>query len=149
MSTSAPRRRKFDAFLAEQLQDETTRASFHDTQTRSRVVDMLVRLRNRRGMTQTAVAKEMGVKQPTVSGFETEGSDPRLSTLLRYARAVDATLWVSVVPNASRRRDMYVPEGSYEVHRKTPSRRAEEWAFGPSTRYRHLHAVPDQEAVPA
>ena len=42
----------------------------------------------------------MGVRQPTVSGFETEDSDPRLSTLQRYARAVEARLrLVLVIPN--------------------------------------------------
>lgn len=32
------------------------------------------------------------MRQPTVSGFEKEPSDPKLSTLQRYARALDARL---------------------------------------------------------
>lgn len=100
MSTTTPRS-TFDDFLGRALQNVDTRAAYEDSQSRHRVVDALVRLRNRLGLTQTAVAKQMGVKQPSVSGFETEGSDPRLSTLQRYARAVDASIWIYVQPNAS------------------------------------------------
>lgn len=150
MTTSAPRRRKFDAFLAEQLRNENTRASYHDAQTRSRLVDLLVKLRNRRGLTQRAVADKMGVKQPTISGFETEGSDPRLSTLLRYARSVDATLWITVVPNAAHARPIdLLPEGSAEVRRKETTSRALSWASAPQVKYRHLTSVPNLDAVPA
>ncbi len=34
----------------------------------------------------------MGIKQPAISEFENEASDPRLSTLQRYARAVEARI---------------------------------------------------------
>lgn len=55
-------------------------------------MDSLVALRKSSGRSQADVAREMGVKQPTVSQFETESSDPKLSTIQRYARAVGARL---------------------------------------------------------
>lgn len=150
MSTNAPRS-SFDDFLARALHNVETRAAYEDSQSRHRVVDALVRLRNRLGMTQTDVAKAMGIKQPAVSGFETEGSDPRLSTLQRYAHAVDATLWVQVVPNATstRRVDFYFPpEGGYapKVRHDEVTHRATTWVVR-GRPYRHLQSVPDR--VPA
>jgi transcriptional regulator with XRE-family HTH domain len=141
----------FDDFLARALQNVETRAAYEDSQSRHRIVDALVRLRNRLGLTQTAVAKEMGVKQPSVSGFETEGSDPRLSTLQRYARAVDASLWIHVQPNVStgRRVDYYSSVDGHVSERAVhleATHRAQSWAHS-GTRYRHLRAVPDE--VPA
>lgn len=150
MSTSAPKNSSFNDFLSRALEDSETRAAYEDSQTRHRAIDMLIRLRNRLGLTQTEVANEMGVKQPTVSGFETEGSDPRLSTLQRYARAVDASLWVHVLPNASacKRVDYYFDHGArisaYAEHSEV-TERAASWAGGTPRRYRrrHLHAIPD------
>lgn len=145
MSNTAPRT-SFDEFLARALKNNETRAAFEDSQTRHRAVDALIRLRNRLGLTQTDVAKSMGVKQPTVSGFETEGSDPRLSTLQRYARAVDACLWVHVVPNVSagRRVDFYTEQAERMADRAEHhevTQRATSWV-GTGRRYRHLSVVP-------
>lgn len=56
----------------------------------------LVAARRRAGLTQAEVADRMGVTQSTVSGFETEGADPRLSTLQRYARAVGARVVIEL-----------------------------------------------------
>lgn len=148
MSTAAPRTRQFDAFLAEILEEPETRAAYEDSQSRHRVIDALVRFRNRLNATQTDVARRMGVKQPSVSQFETEGSDPRLSSLQRYARAVDASIWVNVVPDASHcaRVDFYDHpyDEKYVGHaeRKNVTERAEVWAGAGAGRYRrHLSLV--------
>ena len=80
-----------DPFFATVLLNPVARAAFEDAHSRNNFVDALVKLRRAMGLTQTEVANRMGVKQPTVSGFENEGSDPRLSTIQRYARALEAT----------------------------------------------------------
>lgn len=150
MPAAAPRS-NFEQFLSRALQNVETRTAYEDSQARHRVIDSLVRLRARFGLTQTGLAHAMGVKQPTVSGFETEGSDPRLSTLQRYARAVDASIWISVVPNASAvgRPDFYFESNRRSVdhaERHAATDRAATWAHS-DRRYRHLAAVPDR--VPA
>lgn len=48
----------------------------------------LVQIRRER-MTQEQVAEVMGVTQATVSAFEKLGNDPKLSTIRRYARAIE------------------------------------------------------------
>ena len=83
---------EFGPYLDEAKQDPAFRAAFEDAEELHKILDSLVELRRTLGLSQTVVAERMGVRQPTVSGFETEGSDPRLSTLQRYARAVKARL---------------------------------------------------------
>jgi transcriptional regulator with XRE-family HTH domain len=83
---------EFAPYLEQAKQDPEFRAAYEDAQERHNLLDQLVALRRSRRLSQTAVAARMGVRQPTVSGFETEDSDPRLSTLQRYARAVEARL---------------------------------------------------------
>ena len=50
----------------------------------------LVRLRRSLRMSQEEVATRMGIKQPTLAKFESMDSDPKLSTLRRYALALGA-----------------------------------------------------------
>lgn len=91
---------ELESYLQTARQDPAFRAAYEDAAERHSILDKLVGLRRHRRLSQSAVAARMGVRQPTVSGFETEDSDPRLSTLQRYARAVEARLrLVLVIPN--------------------------------------------------
>lgn len=91
---------ELEVYVAEAKQDPAFRAAYEDVEERHSIIDRLISLRRHRSLSQGVIAQRMGVRQPTVSGFETEDSDPRLSTLQRYARAVGAKLrLVVVVPN--------------------------------------------------
>jgi len=87
---------ELDSHIAESLQNPDYRAANTDMGRRIGLIESLVALRKRVGLTQGQLARRMGVSQSTVSGFETEGSDPRLSTVQRYARAVEAECLVVV-----------------------------------------------------
>lgn len=63
------------------LADELVRADFA-------WVDQLVSLRKQFGLSQAQVAAAMSRSQSVVSDIETMSSDPRLSTLRRYALAI-------------------------------------------------------------
>ncbi|PUB21461.1 helix-turn-helix protein [Promicromonospora sp. AC04] len=58
----------------------------------------LVMLRRELGLSQAAVAERMGVSQAAVSLFERVGNDPRMSTVRRYARALEAMVHHKVDP---------------------------------------------------
>ena len=90
----------FESYLSQRLEEPAVRAGFEDEGLLQKVIDRLVGFRKALNLTQTDVAKRMGVKQPTVSGFETEMSDPRLSTLQRYARAVEARVEIKITWDA-------------------------------------------------
>ena len=89
---------ELDSHIAESLQNAEYRAASVDVNRRLGLIESLVARRKHVGLTQGQLARRMGVGQSTVSGFETEGSDPRLSTVQRYARAVEAECLVVVHP---------------------------------------------------
>lgn len=72
--------------------DPAYRAALEDAEQMHEILDKLVKLRKALGLTQNEVAERMGVRQPTISSIENESSDPRLSTLQRYARAVEGQI---------------------------------------------------------
>ena len=86
----------FDEYLAEQMKDPEYQAVYQDNHAREELLDALVRARKAAGITQTEVARRLGIRQPTVSQIEAEGSDHRLSTLQRYARAVGKVIHVEI-----------------------------------------------------
>jgi transcriptional regulator with XRE-family HTH domain len=122
--------------IEESLKDPQYRAAFEDSSHRYRVIDLLVRLRKARKLTQKQVAERMGVGQSTVAGFENEGSDPRLSTVQRYARAVESrcvvTLQTSLecdwIPAPVRYHERAERAVTMHVDRSSPSPRAVGWA---------------------
>jgi transcriptional regulator with XRE-family HTH domain len=59
----------------------------------------LIRLRQDAGLTQKQVAKLMGITQQAINKLERYDSDPKLSTLRRYANAVGALVAHEVVPD--------------------------------------------------
>jgi transcriptional regulator with XRE-family HTH domain len=60
--------------------------------TSGEVLEALVRRRQRLGLSQTVVAARMGTSQSAVARLEAGRSDPRLSTLQRYAAALDTSV---------------------------------------------------------
>lgn len=57
----------------------------------------LIALREKHHLSQEDVAVRMGVTQPTVSKFERTDANPRLSTIRRYAMAVDGLVLHKVI----------------------------------------------------
>jgi transcriptional regulator with XRE-family HTH domain len=52
----------------------------------------VLQLRTARGMTQAALAKEIGIAQPRIAEIERGESNPRLTTIGRLARALETTV---------------------------------------------------------
>lgn len=69
------------------------------------MLDALIRERARRGISQEDLGREMGVTQSAVARFEGGERDPRLSTLRRYAAALDMRITFDVKPATARRPD--------------------------------------------
>ena len=64
---------------------------------RDRLLEGLVRLRKEHKLSQQTVAERMGVSQPTVAAFERYDAKPTVSSIIRYAMAVNALLDIKVV----------------------------------------------------
>jgi transcriptional regulator with XRE-family HTH domain len=78
--------------LGERLQSPAFKAQFEDARSRSDLVLALIQARADAQLSQKSVAKEMATTQSAVSELEAGDTDPRLSTLQRYARAVGSQL---------------------------------------------------------
>jgi len=66
------------------------------------VVDALVRRRQQLGLSQTTVAARMGTSQSAVARLEAGRGDPRVSTLSRYAAALDTSVSFAVAEDKAR-----------------------------------------------
>jgi len=86
------------------------------------LLDDLVRLRNAKGLSQQQVAERMNRDRTSVTKFERVDSNPRLSTIRRYALAVGAriTHQVETVDDASSDRLTF-------VLRVTPGSIGQQW----------------------
>lgn len=78
--------------LSEYLEDPAFAAAYEDTEARQRLLRGLVAQRKVMRLRQVDVAARMQTKQSFVSDLERGVTDPQLSTLQRYARAVAARL---------------------------------------------------------
>lgn len=91
----APEGDEFEAWLQGRARnDPAFSAALEDAARRSSLLDHLIASRHDLGLAQKAVAKLMETTQSAVSELEGGGTDPRLSTLQRYARAVGTCLYV-------------------------------------------------------
>lgn len=80
----------FDGFRRKVLENPEARAAYEDAKWVHAVIQRLKELRIQAGMSQRQVAEKIGVSQSTISEFENEIADPRIQTIARYARAIDA-----------------------------------------------------------
>jgi predicted transcriptional regulator len=67
------------------------------------LIRRLVEVRHQLGLSQTDVAARMGTSQSAVARLEAGQSDTRLSTLGRYAAALDTRLGFAVSPEEHRK----------------------------------------------
>lgn len=74
-------------FTASMLESIDAWQNFHNT---------LTDHRQGAGITQTAVAQTLGITQPSVSAFESNNYDAKISTLISYAAALGLQIEFSV-----------------------------------------------------
>lgn len=89
------------AALGLDLADAQTRLGVDLATHDSQLLQQLVSLRHRRGLSQQQVANRIKRHQSSVSQFETVGGDPRLSIIRRYAWAIGARVTHTVVADDS------------------------------------------------
>lgn len=101
--TPAPPTDDLDEFITQAAAaDGDFRQSYDDAATRSALLQHLVSLRRAQHLSQTDVSRSMGTTQSAISELEGGATDPHLSTLQRYARAVNASLRIAVAAAGAR-----------------------------------------------
>ena len=87
--------------LKRKLQNPEFRAAYDAEDKRIELVLQIIKLRQRRGMTQSDLAKAIGTRQANVSRLERFDANLTLGTLEKVARALGANLQIDLVPEAA------------------------------------------------
>lgn len=88
MTSPAPREGVAEPRTFEQMVELATWLAEQDEALRYE----LIQARKKAGLSQRDVAEVLGIKQSSVASFERHDNDPRLSTIRRYALAVDCAI---------------------------------------------------------
>ena len=89
--------------LAEQLDDAEFRAKWEAQAPARALALLLVQHRVDHGLTQTALARKLGMKQPAVARMESGEHVPTITTLVRIADALEVEFLVDIKPAAKQR----------------------------------------------
>ena len=87
--------------LKRKLQNPEFRAAYDAEDKRIELVLQIIKLRQKRGMTQSDLAKAIGTRQANVSRLERFDANLTLGTLEKVAQALGANLQIDLVPEAA------------------------------------------------
>jgi transcriptional regulator with XRE-family HTH domain len=93
----------------QELTDPEARAEWERTALARAVAVEVIRYRSRHGLTQTALAELLGMRQPAVSRLELGETNPSWETLVRLSDALGIEFLVDIAP-AGRRPRLLGPE---------------------------------------
>lgn len=88
--------RNYNSFKAESLRNKVIKKAYNELGPEFALVEMIIEKRLKSGLTQKALAKRIGTKQPVISRLERGTYNPSIKFLHRVADALDAELRVSI-----------------------------------------------------
>ncbi len=93
---------KYEDFKAELLSDNEVRAEFEALEPQFRLIRSILSRRNELNLSQTQLAKLIGMQQPAISRLENGGHNTTISTLFKVADALalDVELKPRALPKA-------------------------------------------------
>lgn len=90
--------KKYDDFLAEQLQDDEFRKEYEVIQPEMNVIKALIDARTSNNLTQEELSKRTGIHQSDISKLEKGTRNPSLKLLQRLAEGMGMFLKIEFVP---------------------------------------------------
>ena len=90
--------RKYDDFLAEQLQDEALKKEYDNLQPEFDVIRAIVDARVSQNLTQKQLAERSGINQADISKLENGTRNPSINLLKRLADGMDMALKIEFIP---------------------------------------------------
>ena len=90
---------------AEDLADPEIAAEYSRTELAHAVAMRVLKYRTENGLSQSALARLLGMQQPAIARLEAGDHEPALATLERLARGLDIEFHIDITPDASRLRD--------------------------------------------
>lgn len=79
-------------FLMNEIETPNLGLALENTATWQDLSEGMITAREKRGLTQQQLAEIMGITQSAVSQFESLGCNPRMTTLIAYAQAINLRL---------------------------------------------------------
>ena len=98
MVTKQADMRTHDEVLAEHLKDPEFRAEWERTQLANAVALRLIAYRVEHELTQTELARRVGMKQPAIARLEAGEHEPSLATLVRISRGLGIAFHIDITP---------------------------------------------------
>ena len=89
----------FQDVLADDLRDPAFRAEWDRTRLAQAVALRLIEYRVKEGITQTELARRVGVRQPAIARLEAGDHEPSFATLARIAQALDIEFHIDITPD--------------------------------------------------
>jgi ribosome-binding protein aMBF1 (putative translation factor) len=90
----------FRELLERELEDPEFRAEWERLAAARAVAEMVAENRGRKGLTQTALARAIGVRQPVIARIESGDHVPTIETLIKIANALDIEIMVGISPSS-------------------------------------------------
>jgi len=87
----------FKKHLEEQMKEPAFKKAWHDLDAEFKLLESMIKARERAGLTQAELAKKIGTKQPALSRLERGGfKKATVETLKKIADALDAKLVIEL-----------------------------------------------------
>lgn len=96
--THNPRGVDFETVLAAHMQDAKFKRAYDELEPEFELVRQLIDLRLQNNISQSELARRVGVKQPSIARLEGRGKSKDLAFLGRVAKALNARLEIKLVP---------------------------------------------------
>lgn len=90
--------RRSDEVLARQLEDPEFRAEWERTAVARAVAAQLVAYRAEHGLSQSALARQLGMQQPAIARLEAGEHNPSFETLTRLSSVLGITFKIEITP---------------------------------------------------
>jgi DNA-binding XRE family transcriptional regulator len=86
--------------LQESLRDPTFRRAWEQTALARAVAIRLVQYRAEHGLSQSGLARALGMQQPAIARLEAGDHNPSLETLWRLSQGLNVTFHIEITPDA-------------------------------------------------
>lgn len=97
--------RSAQEIAAEELQDPRVRQEYERSAFANAVAIRVIQYRTTHGLSQSALARQLGMRQPAIARLEAGDHEPSLAMLARLARGLGIDLSIEITPSSVGLRD--------------------------------------------
>jgi ribosome-binding protein aMBF1 (putative translation factor) len=98
--TNVSERKVGEQLVAEDMRDPEVAAELERTAVANQLAILVIQYRVDHRLTQTALGRQLGMKQPAVARLEAGDHEPTLATLSRVSNKLGIRLRIEVAPNS-------------------------------------------------